>query len=112
MNAVGEYSRNKERKMTLTVAPPHVFPATNRLGTGTLPPVLECTVSQAATLLDVPEGFVNELLNANRVLFRLENGERLIDKNYLLNYWQERERRHAALDEMVRLDQEMGLYDD
>jgi hypothetical protein len=52
------------------------------------------------------------LLDAGYFVYRQENGERLVQMDSLLEFEQEQERGHAALDEMVRLDQEMGLYDD
>jgi predicted XRE-type DNA-binding protein len=72
----------------------------------------ELTVVQAAKFLDVSQGFVNELLDFNILKFREDAGCRLIKSNDLIEYGQERKRGHALLDEMVRLNQEMGLYDD
>jgi len=76
------------------------------------PTVSECTVAQAAALLDMSEQRLHRLLDAGRIEFRQEDGERLVERNSLLDYEQRRAARSAALDEMVRLDQEMGLYDD
>ena len=76
------------------------------------PTVSECTVAQAAQFLGGTEGLVNELLDAGLIASRLEDGEHLIQWDSLANYRQERKRRHAALDEMVSMNQEMGLYDD
>ena len=98
--------------MTLAVASPQIFSTIDAQNIGVFPPMSECTIAQAATFLDVSEGFVNELLNAKRVMFRQENGERLIEWNSLSDYGQTRKRRRAALAEMVRMNQEMGLYDD
>jgi len=98
--------------MSLTAAPPHTFPTIDRRDIGTSPAVSELTVAQAAEFLDVSEGYVNEMLNAGRVGYRQEDGERLIERDILWDFRQRRERRRAALDEMVRLNQEMGLYDD
>ena len=72
----------------------------------------ECTVAQAAEFLDVSEDYVDEMLNAERVLFQLKNGKRMIEWNSLLEYKQRRDFRLAGLEEMIRWDQEMGLYDD
>jgi hypothetical protein len=69
------------------------------------------TVAQTATLLDGSEGLVNELLDAGLITFRLKNNERLIQRNSVLDYMKEEERGNSLLNEMVRLDQEMGLYD-
>ena len=98
--------------MSLTAAAPPTFPITNNRDIDTFPAESECTVAQAARFLDVSEGYVLEMLNAGRVLFRQENGERLIEWNSLRDYRTKWKCRHAALDEMVRLNQEMGLYDD
>ncbi|MCL2711049.1 MAG: hypothetical protein FWE95_09235 [Planctomycetaceae bacterium] len=98
--------------MSVATAPSHTFPLTNRQSIDTSPAVSECTVAQAARFLDVPEGYVNEMLNAGRVVYRLDDGERLIEWDSLRDYEQEWKRRFAGLAEMVCLDQEMGLYDD
>ena len=70
------------------------------------------TVAQAARLLDVPEGYVNEMLNAGRVVFRHEDGERLIEWDSLRDYGQERKRRNEAAENLFRFFEEMGLSDD
>ena len=98
--------------MTLTVTPPSVFPTTAGQDINMFSVVSECTVAQAAKFLDVSEGYVDEVLDDNLINHRLEGGKRLIDRNSLQEYKRERERGRAVLDEMVRWDQEMGLYDD
>jgi len=60
--------------MSATVAPHQVFPITDTRNIDVFPAVSELTVTQAARLLDVPEGYVNEMLNAGRVVFRQEEG--------------------------------------
>ena len=72
----------------------------------------EYTVSQAASFLRTSERHLNDLLESGRIAFRQENGKRLVQRNSMLDYEQWRERGHAWLDEMVRMNQEMGLYDD
>ena len=72
----------------------------------------ELTVAQAAGMLRMSERHMNDLLNAGYMAFRLENGERMVQLNSMLEYEQEQERRHAAFDEFVHMNQEMGLYDD
>jgi hypothetical protein len=96
----------------MSLTSPHSVFGVGALDVNVLPTVSECTVAQAAKFLDVKEGYVNEMLAAGRVPFRQENGERLLDWDSLVNFAEERKRRHAALDEMVRWNQEMGLYDD
>ena len=98
--------------MSLTIAPPHTFSMPSNRNIDVFPAESENTVAQAARLLNVSEGYINEMLNAGRVVFRQENGERLIEQDCLQDYWQRRESRRMALAEMVQLDQEMGLYDD
>ena len=96
----------------LTAAPPHTFSTTDGHDVDMLTTVPGCTVEQAAQFLDVSEGYVHEMLNAGRVLFRRENGERLIEWDSLRDYGKERKRKLAAFAKMVRMNQEMGLYDD
>ena len=98
--------------MSLTVVPPHSFLTIGMADIDLFPAVSECTVSQAATILGVSEGYVDEVLRDGLIAFRWDNGERLIERNILLDYREERRRMNAALDEMIRWDQEIGLYDD
>ena len=98
--------------MTLNVAPSLTFPTTTGQDVAIFPTISECTVAQAAKFLDVSEGYINEVLDYNRIKHRLEDGRRLIDWNSLQEYGQERQRGLAAMAEMVQLNQEMGLYDD
>ena len=98
--------------MSLAITPSSPFLATDEQSVGLFPPPSELTVAQAAKLIDAKEGYINELLQTGRVVFRQENGIRLIRQDSLLEYEQDRDRRHAKLNEMVRWDQEMGLYDD
>ena len=98
--------------MSVVAAPPQTFPTTDGRSIDVFPVASELTVAQAARFLDVSEGYVNEMLNAGRVIFRLEDGERLIEWDSLRDYGQERQRRRASFAEMVSMNQEMGLYDD
>jgi hypothetical protein len=97
--------------MSLTAVPSSPFLATDE-STGIIHAQTECTVSQAANFLDMSEGCVNELLETGRIAFRQENGECLLQWNSLLDYEQRRAGRHAIIEEIIRRDQEMGLYDD
>jgi len=72
----------------------------------------ECTVAQAAKFLDMSENCVDELLNFGVLEFKEKNGERLLLWNPLLEYKQRWAFRQAGVDEMVCMNQEMGLYDD
>jgi hypothetical protein len=98
--------------MTATIAPSYPFLATDGQDFAPLPAASECTVAQAAQLLDGTELYVNELLEDERIAFRVENGECLIQWESLLKFEQEQRRGRKILDEMIQLDQEMGLYDD
>ena len=98
--------------MTLTANPTSVFPITDGRDIGLSPAVSECTVAQAAEFLDISERHLNDLLDNNFIVSRQENGERLVQWNSILDFEQQEASRLAGLDEMARLDQEMGLYDD
>ena len=99
--------------MSLTIPPSAAsFPSTDQPALGLFPRVSECTVAQAARFLDGSEGLVNELLDDGVITFRLENGERLVQWNSLLEFEQKEDRQYAGLEEIVRLSEEMGLYDD
>jgi len=98
--------------MTLTVPSSHSFLTTDVRNVDMFPAPTELTVAQAAALLDVPEGYIEELLDDDLIEYRQEGAQRLVNHNGLLEYKKERDRRHALLNEMVRMNQEMGLYDD
>jgi len=98
--------------MTLAVPSSPTFLTTDVRNVDLFPAPTELTVAQAAALLDVPEGYIDELLDDDLVEYRLEGTQRLVNRDGLLEYEQRRKRRHEALNEMVRLDQEMGLCDD
>jgi excisionase family DNA binding protein len=98
--------------MSLAVPTSHSFLTTDGQNTALYPMPTELTVSEAAAVLDVPDGYVEELLNDDLIESRQEGSKRLIDYAGLLAYKREYERRHTALDEMFRIDREMGLYDE
>ena len=99
--------------MTFTPAiSPSSFLMTDGQDVDLFPMPSEVTVAQAAKILDGPELFVNELLDDNRIAYRQENGERFVQLDSLLHYAEEEARSDASFAEMVRWDQEMGLYDD
>ena len=97
--------------MSLT-APLHSVLATDTLDVGVFPMSSELTVAQAAKCLRISEHHLNNLLNAGYITFRQENGERLVQQDSMLDFEQERERKHVAVNRMIRMNQEMGLYDD
>jgi len=53
---------------------------TGKQNVGVFSTVSELTVAQAAELIGEPEGLINELLKFGLVKFRLENGERLVQR--------------------------------
>jgi len=98
--------------MSLTAIPSLPFLATDEQGIGLFPVSPELTVTQAAKLLDVSEIYLNELLDIGAIEFRQDYGLRLIRHEDLIQYEQECQRMYEGVLEIVRLDQEMGLYDD
>ena len=95
--------------MTFTISPP--FEAIGEQGMELFPSLSELTVAQAAQLIDTPEGYIDELLDAGRVVFRWENNKRLVQRDSLLNFEAEYQEGVEALAEITRESQEMGLYD-
>lgn len=77
-----------------------------------VPALHELTVRQARTFLRMSERHLNDLLNAGEIESQMVDGERMISRDSLLEFEQERERVAAGLDDIVRDSQEMGLYDD
>ena len=97
--------------MSLVITPPTSFLTTDDQMTGLFPMSSELTVSQAAKLIDVKEGYINELLDAGFVTFRLKNGKRLVRRDSLLEHEAEYQEGLKGLAEITRMSQEMGLYD-
>ena len=95
--------------MTFTISPP--FEAIGEQGMELFPSISELTVAQAAQLIDTPEGYIDELLDAGHVVFRWENNKRLVQRDSLLNFEAEYQEGVDALAEITRESQEMGLYD-
>ncbi len=77
-----------------------------------VPAVSELTVHQAAKYLGDPEGYVNELLQDNQLEHRHDGDQIWIKRDSLVAFEQQSKKSRAALDELVRLSEEMGLYDD
>ena len=76
------------------------------------PPQAEVSVAQAAKFLDMSEDCVEELLGLGRIEYRQDGDQSMIDRDSLLAFGQRRARRHASLDKIVRMSEEMGLYDE
>ena len=98
--------------MALTIPPPTSFLTTAEPNIGVLSMVTECTIAQAAKILDMSEGCVNELLRDETILSRQINGERLVQMDSLLAFEMEYREGLETLAEITRLSQEMGFYDD
>jgi len=98
--------------MTATIAPPHPFLATNRQEVAPFPVSSDYTVAQAALLLDMPEDCIDELLDVGILKFRQDGERRLVLRERLLEYDRVRRFREEGVLEIIRLDEEMGLYDD
>ena len=71
----------------------------------------ELTIAQAAKMLDSREGLIHELIKDGEFDSRMVNGELMVVRDSFLDYKRERDRKDASLAEMVRWEQEMGLYD-
>ncbi|MCL2305962.1 MAG: hypothetical protein FWC43_11520 [Planctomycetaceae bacterium] len=97
--------------MSLTTLPSSPILAIGEQDFSLFPISSELTVSQAAKMIDVPEGYIDELLKAGFVTFRLKNGERLVQRDSLLEHESEYQRGLKGLAEITRMSQEMGLYD-
>jgi hypothetical protein len=98
--------------MTATIAPPRPFLTTDRKDVAPSPVSSDYTIVQAAQLLDMPEDCINELLDVGILKFRQDGECRLILRERLLEYDRNRKFREKGVLEIIRLDEEMGLYDD
>jgi AraC-like DNA-binding protein len=97
--------------MTFTTMPSHSLLSADDQTIALFPSLSELTIAQTANFLHMSERHVNDLLDMGEFAFREENGERLVQRDSLLDFEQERERVGRVLDEMVRWNQEMGFYD-
>jgi hypothetical protein len=71
---------------------------------------LTITIPQAAEVLNVPEAFVRKLLYKGTL--STHGGEGAIYLKDVMKFQKEqRIKSRKALDEMIRMNQEMGLYD-
>ena len=102
----------KNVAMTLAFPASHSFLTTDEQSVDLFPMPPELTVAQAAIVLDIPEGGILEMLKLGILECKQAGTRRLIDRDELFAYKREREIGHAILDEIVRENQEMGLYDD
>ena len=72
----------------------------------------ELTVPQAAKFLKMSEGRLNELLDDDAIAYRLEDGQRMVQRESMLEFERETREMEEGCAELTRLSQEMGLYDD
>jgi hypothetical protein len=98
--------------MTFTVTPTHPFLATDGQAIDLFPVASECTIAEAAQILDMSEVCVNELLEIGVLEFRQDGNRRLIRRDCLIEHDRHRKRVNKGLLEIIRLSEEMGLYDD
>lgn len=94
---------------TTDIATPFCFSKLEQM----FPSQTELTPEQAAEFLCVSESFLLELLNSGEIESRNEGGQLLVVLRSLVKYDQDwTQRQKDALDKLVRLSEEMGLYDD
>ena len=71
----------------------------------------ELTVAQTAKFLGISEACVEELIENDVLEFRRDGDQRWIKRDSVLDHESETREMSEGLDEIVRLSQEMGLYD-
>jgi hypothetical protein len=97
--------------MTLTIHSPSFLAETGQ-DIDLFPAPSELTFVQAMKFLRMSERHLNDLLVAGEFTFRLENGERLLQLDSLVEYKQDRERGQAKLDKLFDMFREAGMSDD
>jgi excisionase family DNA binding protein len=78
---------------------------------GLIPEEKELTTQQAGELLGVSRRFLNRLLDAGEMPFRLVGRHRRTKVSDLIDYGKRKADRKAALDKMARNARAAGLYD-
>ena len=74
------------------------------------PLAVELTTQEAAELLNVSRPYLVRLLDEGRILFHLVATQRHVRFEDVMKYRAEhRQARRATLDELTKLDQELGL---
>jgi len=97
--------------MSITATPSHSFLSTDE-PVRVVHTQVEWTVAQAAEFLDMPEDCVEELLKIGALKFRQDGNRRLVERDDLFKHDQDRKRMRAGILKIIRLSEEMGLYDD
>ena len=78
-----------------------------------LPPTqAEASVAQAAKFLDMSEACVHEVLGLGVLEYRQEGNQYWIDRDSLIEYEADCRRMNEGLNEIIRMSEEMGLYND
>ena len=95
--------------LTTTLSPP--ISITGGQNIGILPVQPELTVAQAAKILDMSEGAINELLDLGIIESRRENGVRSIQQDSFWEYEADYREGREVMAELTWLAQEMGMYD-
>ena len=73
----------------------------------------ELTTMEAADILNVSRPYLIKLLEQGEIIYRKVGRHRRIRMEDLMNYMEEADRKsRAAMDELVALSQELGLYDE
>ena len=98
--------------MSLAVSTPHSFLTTGEQDVVLFATKTELTVAQAAQVLDLPEGAILELFSIGVLECRQEGSQHFLDSDQVYEYKQRRDEGRAFMRELMRLEQEMGLYDE
>ena len=78
-----------------------------------IPPAqAEVSIAQAAKFLDMSEACVHEVLGLGVLEYRQDGNQYWIDRDSLMEYDADCRRMSEGLKEIIRLSEEMGLYDD
>lgn len=97
--------------MSIATTPSHSFLTADE-PVGIVHAQPECTIAEAAQILDMPEDCIEELLSIGVLEFSQDGDRRFVQRDRLLEYDRDRKFRHEGLIKIIRLSEEMGLYDD
>ena len=98
--------------MSVAVSTPHSFLTTGEQDVVLFPTKAELTVAQAAQVLDLPESAILELFSLGVLEYRQEGSQHLLDRDHVYEYKQQQEEGLILMRELMRLSEEMGLYDE